>query len=134
MLKVQTSFITACKVTASDIQVSPPSLNRATTPSTFTEWKTAFIGPYHLPKILRQKAKTTKVILNELPLTVTYNLSIHGYFTAILSNVVNKRKSSMTIFMRPPKTEIGAKRRNFRLRLHTLSTSWTRNNLNKSKI
>ena len=44
--KVQTSFITACRV-----EVSPPHAGGATTPSTFKESQMAFTGPHHVPKI-----------------------------------------------------------------------------------
>ena len=76
------------------------------------------IGPPHLPKILRQKVKTTKVILNELPITVSYNLlafmDISQQFYLMWSTKVTNY-NSMTIFTRPPETKIGAKQRNFRL-------------------
>ena len=51
--KDQTSSITTYSV-----EVSPPPSSTFTTPSTFSEWQMAFIGPHHRPKIMGQKDQT----------------------------------------------------------------------------
>ena len=67
----------------------PPSPCRTTTPSTFTEWQMAFIGPHHIFKILRRKAETNHKGYSNEPPTIVILLQIIF--------VVSQKRSNLSI-------------------------------------